>query len=233
MPKPLDKWLSRKINLAKESSKFGQSNSSEMSFNTNILCIFIVWALGLTFVLVARWLQSLHPEATSEAGEELKFSPFLHFSKAWELYPKPPSGLSLTHDWPKLYHMLMTKPKPARRVITMDVLDLTIYTSLPPHPPQHWGEDLPLMKGMTPKTQTKQSFSSSEGVGEMAAWREWQADTDIFHPHLWFSSYLPRCTITVLILTPLLSACPWNTGTLITQPDPLLFPMFAFCSVLY
>lgn len=130
---------------------------------------YIVWALGLTFALVARWLQSLPPEATSEAGEELKISPFLHFSKAWELHPKPPSGLSLTPDWPKLYHMLMTKPKPARRVTTMDVLGLTIYTPPAPRPPQDWGEDLPLMKGMTPKTQTKQSFSSSRGVGEMVA----------------------------------------------------------------
>lgn len=67
--------------VAKESSKFGQSNNSKMSLNTNILCIFIVWALGLTFVLVARWLQSLHPEATCEAGEELCFLLSFTFQK--------------------------------------------------------------------------------------------------------------------------------------------------------
>lgn len=62
---------------------------------------------------------------------------------------------------------------------------------------------------MTPKTYMRQSSVSRGALGgEMATGWEWWADIYVFHCP---SSCLPSCPFIAPLLTPLPSACPWNT----------------------
>ena len=64
------------------------------------------------------------------------------------------------------------------------------------------------MKGMTPKTYTRQSSVSRGGLGEDGCWVGMMGRIYVFHCP---SSCLPSCPFIAPLLTPLPSACPQNT----------------------
>lgn len=164
MPKPLEKWLSWKINLLLRRAPNLVNPTIQRCHLTQIFfasSLFGLWGSHLSWLQDSCRVSIQRPHVRQERNSVFSFPSLF---KSMGTLPKA-TQWTFTHTW-LLYHMLMTKPKPAKRVITMDVLGLTIHTCPCPTPNKTGEETCLSWRAWPPRPKQSRVSSAAKGGGD-------------------------------------------------------------------